>query len=85
MLIIECFNHNVYIDDKLVGYITTNAIYINGHKFATLTDDGQIYFGEKKIGYVDDDYCIIVNNKEVGYIDGDNNFVFTRAISEVTR
>ena len=81
MLIIECFNHNVYIDEKLVGYIGKNVIYINGRKFADITDDGKISFGEKYLGFVDEDGSIIINNKEVGYIDGDNNFVFYKTMA----
>ena len=78
MLIIDCFNHNIYIDEQLVGYIGENVLYVNGRKFAEITDEGEIYFPPKKIGYVDDDGSIIINDKEVGYIDGDNNFVFYR-------
>ena len=81
MLIIDSFNHNVYIDEALVGYIGENVIYINGRKFADITDDGIISFGEKKLGYVDDDGSIIINDKEVGYIDGDNNFVFYKSLA----
>ena len=76
MLIIDCFGRNIYIDQELVGYIGENALYIKGHKFAEITDEGEIYFPPKKIGFVDDDGSIIINDKEVGYIDGDNNFVF---------
>ena len=78
MLIIDSFGKNVYIGDDLVGYISDNAIYVNKHKFAEITDEGEIYFPPKKIGFVDDDGSIIINDKEVGYIDGDNNFVFYR-------
>ena len=81
MLIIDCFNHNVYIDEKLVGYIGENLIYINGKKFADLSDDGIISFGEKRLGYIGDDGSIIINDKEVGYIDGDNNFVFYKSMA----
>lgn len=81
MLIIECFNHNIYVDDKLIGYIGENTLLINGKKFADLTDDGIISFGDKELGYVDDDGSIIINNKEVGYIDADNNFVFYKSMA----
>jgi len=80
MLVIECFNHNVYHNDKLIGFIGTNEIYISGHKFADLTDDGVIIMNQKRIGYVSEDNAIIVKDKEVGYIDGGNNFVFTKAL-----
>lgn len=85
MLIIECFGHNIYIEDKLVGYINENELIISGHKFADITDDGVISFGEKKIGFIDDDGSIIINNREVGYIDADNNFVFYKTISNLTK
>lgn len=80
MLIIDSFGKNVYIGDDLVGYIGENCIYINGHKFADLSDDGVISYGEVKVGYVDETNSIIVNNNEVGYIDDKNNFVFYRGI-----
>lgn len=76
MLVIDCFNHNIYLDDKLIGYIGENQLLINGRKFADLSDDGLISFGDKVVAYVDEDGSIISNEKEVGYIDGDNNFIF---------
>lgn len=82
MLIIDSFGRNIYIDEDLVGYIGENVLYINGRKFADITDDGIISFGDKKIGFVDDDNSIIINNKEVGYIDGDNNFVFYKSLAK---
>ncbi len=81
MLIIDSFGRNIYIDEKLVGYIGENVLYINGQKFAEITDEGEISFGEKKIGHVDDDGSILINGKEVGYIDGDNNFVFYKSLA----
>ena len=81
MLIIDCFNHNIYVDENLVGYIGENELLIGGKKFADITDDGIISFGEKKLGSVDDDGSIIINGKEVGYIDADNNFVFYKSLA----
>ena len=78
--IIDSFNKNIYIEDELVGYIGRNILFINGHKFADISDDGVISYGDVKIGYVDDDNSIIVKDKEVGYIDSDNNFRFYKAI-----
>lgn len=75
-LIVDSFGKNIYINDNLVGYIGRNELYINGHKFADLSDDGIISYGDKEIGYVDEDGSIIVNNEEVGYVDPNNNFVF---------
>lgn len=76
MLIIDSFGKNIYIEDNLVGYIGENVLYINGQKFAEITDDGKIFFPPKQIGYIDDDGTIFINSKEAGYIDGDNNFIF---------
>ena len=81
MLIINCFGHNIYIDQDLVGYIQENELMISGRKFADITDDGIISFGEKELGYVDDDGSIIINDREVGYIDNDNNFVFYKSFA----
>ena len=82
MLIIDSFGRNIYIDDQLVGYIGENVLYINGHKFAEITDEGEIYFPPKTIGSVDDDGSIIIHDKEVRYIDGDNNFVFYHSLAK---
>lgn len=82
MLIIDSFGKNVYLSDKLVGYIGENVIYINGNKFADLSDDGVISYGPKKIGYVDDDGSIIVNGEEAGYIDPNNNFRFYTIVTK---
>ena len=65
MLIIDSFGRNIYIDEKLVGYIGENVLYINGQKFAEITDEGEIYFPPRKIGYVDDDGSIIIDRKSV--------------------
>lgn len=85
MLIINCFGHNIYIDDNLVGYIQANELIISGRKFADITDDGIISFGQKELGYVDDDGSIIINDREVGYIDADNNFVFFKSFANIAK
>lgn len=81
MLVNDCYGHNIYIDNELVGYINRNELIISGRKFADITDEGIISFGQKQLGYVDDDGSIIINDKEVGYIDGDNNFVFYKSLA----
>ena len=81
MLIIDSFGKNIFIDDKLVGYIKDNELIISGRKFASITDDGIISFDQKELGYVDDDGSIIINDLEVGYIDPNNNFVFYKSIA----
>ena len=85
MLIIDCFGHNIYIEDNLVGYINENELIISGRKFADITDEGVISFGQKELGYVDDDGSIIINDREVGYIDADNNFVFYKSIANLQK
>lgn len=75
-VIVDSFNKNIYIGDKMVGYIGRNVLYINGHKFADISDDGIISYGEYEVGYVDDDNSIIIRGEEAGYIDGDGNFRF---------
>ena len=76
MHIVNSFGKNIFIESKQVGYIDRNGLFINGHKFADITDDGEISLGDKHVGYVDEDGYIIINDAEVGYIDLDNNFVF---------
>lgn len=85
MLIIDCFGHNIYIDEQLVGYIKDNELIISGRKFADITDDGIISFGPKRLGFIDDDGSIIINDREVGYIDGDNNFVFYKSFANLQK
>ena len=80
MLIIDCFGHNIYIGDNLVGYIRDNVLYVSGRKFADITDEGEISFGDKYLGYVDDDGEIIIHGKEVGYINENNDFVFYKPL-----
>ena len=81
MLIIDCFGHNIYIGNQLVGYIKDNTLFVSGRKFADITDEGEISFGDKYIGYVDDDGSIIIHDKEVGYIDENNDFVFYKTMA----
>lgn len=83
MLIINCFGHNIYIDDQLVGYIQENELIISGKKFADITDDGVISFGQKELGYIDDDGTIIIKDREVGYIDGNNDFIFFKSFANI--
>ena len=76
MQIVESFGKNVFVGERMVGYIDREGIFFNRQKFADITPEGEISFGAKKLGYVDDDGYIIIKDKEVGYIDNDNNFVF---------
>ena len=67
MLFIECFGKNVYIDDELVGYISPDGdMFANGHKFGTLTHDGDIYdiyIREELAGYVTPSHDIKFDSK----------------------
>ena len=81
MLIIDCFGHNIYIGNQLVGYIKDNTLFVSGRKFADITDEGEISFGDKYIGYVDDDGSIIIHDKEVGSINETNDFVFYKTMA----
>lgn len=76
-VIVDSFGKNIYIGDNLVGYIGRNVLFINGKKFADITDDGIIKYDDVEIGHVDEVNSIIVKGQEVGYIDGDNNFIFS--------
>ena len=77
MLIIDCFGHNIYIGDQLAGYIKDNALFVSGHKFADITDDGIISNNDgREVGYIEEDGSIIIHGKEVGYINESNDFVF---------
>lgn len=78
MLIIDCFNHNIYLGNDLIGYIGENELFIRGKKFADISDRGDITLNGKQIGYIDDDGEIYVNGRDVGFIDANNNFVFER-------
>ena len=85
MLFIDCFNHNIYVDKQLVGYIGENELIISGKKFADLSDDGIISFNGKEVGYIDDDGTIFINDKEVGYINGSNDFIFYKIMGNVAK
>lgn len=76
MLIIDCFGHNIYVGDQIIGYIRDNELIINKKKYADITDYGVISIEGNEVGYVDDDGVIVIRNKEAGYINGNNDFVF---------
>ena len=76
MQIVESFGKNVFVGERMVGYIDREGIFINRKKFADITPDGVISLNNQEVGYVDEDGYIIIKEKEVGYIDVDNNFVF---------
>ena len=63
MQIVESFGKNVFVGERMVGYIDREGIFINRQKFADITPEGEISFGAKKLGYVDDDGYIIIKDK----------------------
>ena len=76
-----CFGHDVYIDDRLVGYIERlgdgdAAITISGRRFARLTGDGVLARDGKRIGDVGDGGEIYFGDRQVGEIDARNDIVF---------
>jgi len=81
MLTVPCFGRNVYIDSRLVGYITQNPsgegeIYISGHRFCKITDHGVISINGEKVGYVEDGGDIYLHDKLVGEITPQYDFRF---------
>lgn len=81
MIIVQCYGHNVYIDETLVGYITKNTndegeIYISGHRFCKITDDGILTINREKVGYVDDGGDIYLHDRLVGEVTPQNDFRF---------
>jgi hypothetical protein len=47
------YGHNIFIDDSLVGYISSNGeggaiLFISGHKFAEMDEQGQISINERR-------------------------------------
>lgn len=80
MIVVQCYGHNVYIDSKLVGYISElddgdAAIYISGNKFARLTAEGLILIGGKEVGEIDDGGDVYLNNRLVGELTPQNDIL----------
>ena len=51
MQIVESFGKNVFVGEKMVGYIDREGIFINRQKFAEVTPDGEIILNKQKVGY----------------------------------
>ncbi len=78
MIVVPCYGHNVYIDSKLVGYISElddgdAAIYVSGNKFARLTAEGIVLISGKRVGEIDDAGDVYLNGKLVGEITPQND------------
>ena len=48
MQIVESFGKNVFVGERMVGYIDREGIFINRQKFADITPEGEISFGAKR-------------------------------------
>ena len=79
MLVLECYNKNIYIGDEMVGYIDRYGnMFVNRKKFALLTDDGRILIEERyEGGYIDDSGDVFLRNKLVGHITENNDIYFS--------
>lgn len=79
MLVIECYGKNIYVGTDLVGYIDKfGNIFMNGRRFAKLTDDGKIIIEEvHEAGYIDDIGDIYLNGKNCGHIMESNDLYFS--------
>lgn len=78
MEIVNSFGKNIIVNGQAIGYISRNGLYVNGRKFADVTEEGEILFGDMKKAYVNEYGDIICKDVEIGYVDMQNNFVFTK-------
>ena len=75
------FGHNIFIDDRLVGYIASNhdgsaTLFINGRRFADLSSEGIISVDEKQMGHIDDGGDVYLHDFLVGEVDASNDVRF---------
>ncbi|MFA7222183.1 MAG: hypothetical protein WC148_01445 [Bacilli bacterium] len=79
MLVLDSYGKNVYIGEELVGYIDRYGnMFINGKKFAFLTEDGKIMIEENyEAGYIDDCGDVYLNHKKTGHITENNDIYFS--------
>jgi hypothetical protein len=75
------FGHNIYIDDTLVGYISSNhdgsaTLFMEGNKFASLSSDGLIEVDNKRMGHIDEGGDVYLHDILVGEIDPSNDLRF---------
>lgn len=76
------FGHNIFIDDKLVGYIGSNhdgsaTLFLGGKKFADFSSEGSIDVDGKKMGHITDEGDVLLHNIVVGEIDSSNDIRFS--------
>lgn len=77
MLFISSYGKNVYIDDELVGYISSEGtLYANGHKFGELSEEGDIYLNGEYVGFIEDNGEIYIKNNYGGYLNSSNDLCF---------
>ena len=79
MLAIESYGKNIYIGEELVGYIDRYGnMFVNGKKFALLTENGKIMIEEHyEAGRIDDIGDIYFKTKKVGHITANNDIYFS--------
>ena len=75
------YGHNIFIDDSLVGYISSNGeggaiLFISGHKFAEMDEQGQISINGTPVGYIDDGGDVYLHDRYVGEVDATNDVRF---------
>jgi hypothetical protein len=75
------YGHNIYIDDSLVGYISSNGeggaiLFISGHKFADMDEQGKISINGAAVGYIDDGGDVYLHERYVGEVDATNDIRF---------
>lgn len=72
------FGHNIYIDDELVGYISSDhdggaILFVGGRQFAELDNEGIIYIQGREVGYIDDNGELYIVHKLMGEVDAWND------------
>lgn len=73
------FGKNIYLDNKLVGYINTHGeVFVANKKIGEFEVDGTLYRvgSNYEICYIEDNGDIYSNDEEVGYVDSNNNVHF---------
>ena len=77
----NCFDKCVFIDDKVVGFVSpTGNIYVNAKKSATLSMDGFIYTSDGTSRYIEDKNFYL-DGDLVGFLDDEYNLHFSSTVS----
>ena len=73
------FGKNIYLDNKLVGYINSHSeVFIANKKIGEFEVDGTLYKVDSdfEICYIEDNGDIYSNDEEIGYVDEHDNIHF---------